>query len=195
MLEICRTTIYIYISGVSINLSGGQKPCLNLSTRPQHRDENLVRCCCTRPNSGTIEFDEFLDIMWDVKHAKGPSRGLLFSRAGVFLEGTLAAAQAALLSKRQQMKTPGGPVSHGYDTKAEGKLSASHGSHSHTTNSTASSATSSGEQPDEQEQQPKQQVLHQRQLATTTTTTFSAAMTKAKEAALSILPYLSRERR
>lgn len=46
-----------------------------------------------------VEFDEFLDIMWDVKHARGAARGALFRRAGVIMGGTLSAAQAAL--KRQ----------------------------------------------------------------------------------------------
>lgn len=49
-----------------------------------------------RYNSGTIEFDEFLDIMWDIKHAKGSAQGALLRVAGVFLGDTLAAAQAAL---------------------------------------------------------------------------------------------------
>lgn len=153
-------------------------------------------CCCARPCSGMIEFDEFLDIMWDVKHAKGSSRGLLFSRAGVFLEGTLAAAQAALLSKRQQVRTPltgasglGGFFSHGHDAQGDGALFASQGSHGHATNSMASS-TASGEQREEQEQPTQQLVVQERQLAMTTTT-LSAAMMRGKEAALSILPKLS----
>lgn len=139
-----------------------------------------------------IEFDEFLDILWDVKHAKGNARGLLFSRAGVFLEGTLAAAQRALRNKRQQMRTPlsgasglGGISSHGHDDTMS---SASHASHA--TNSTAPSSAS-GEQPDIQEQ-PNKLALRQRNYAAMIMTTpFSAAMTRGKEAALSILPKLS----
>lgn len=46
-----------------------------------------------------IEFDEFLDIMWDIKHAKGHARGRLFRKAGVLLGDTLANAQTVV--KRQ----------------------------------------------------------------------------------------------
>lgn len=147
-------------------------------------------------HSGMIEFDEFLDIMWDVKHAKGRAQGLLFSRAGIFLEGTLHAAQAALQSKRQQMRTPlggasglGGLLSHRHDTKADGMSFASRGSDSLATNAAASaSSISSGEKKREEQDQPI--VLQKRQMAMTRTT-LSAAMARGKEAAISALPKLS----
>ena len=133
--------------------------------------------------------------MWDVKHAKGGARGLLFSRAGIFLEGTLHAAQVALQNKRRQMKTPssgasglGGLFLHRQDTAVS---LASHGSHSHATDSTASSLTSSGEQKEEQQEHPVQEAALQKRQTAATTASLSAAMARGKEAAISILPKLS----
>lgn len=45
--------------------------------------------------SGKVDFDEFLDIMWKVEHAKG-ARSVLFRRTEAFVEGSFAAAQVAL---------------------------------------------------------------------------------------------------
>lgn len=141
-----------------------------------------------------VEFDEFLDIMWDIKHAKGGARGLLFRRAGVLLEGTLAAAQTALQNKRQKMNAPRGLLlSRGDDVDADRKSGrARDGSQSTTTaNSTVTLAPSGlGLQRDEQGAS-KQLVKQRQNLAATATTTLAAAMTRGKEAAISFLPKLT----
>ena len=168
-------------------------PC-QTTHRRQTRAPPFCSLCRFAPhNSGMIEFDEFLDIMWDVKHAKGSARGLLFGRAGVFLEGTLAAAQAALQSKRQQMRTPGssasglgGLFSQAQGAKADETTSlTSHGSQSHATDSMGSSIASA-----EQREEQEPVVLQKRQMAVTTTP-LSAAMARGKEAAICILPKLA----
>lgn len=146
----------------------------------------------TRRDSGTIEFDEFLDIMWDIKHAKGSARGLLFRRAGVLLGGTFAAAQSALQTKRQERSTAShGLLLRGSDTDAERKSGRQRdGSQSTTTaNSTATSAAL--EQQQEEHAGSKQLVKQRHFLATTATTTVAAAVIRGKEAALSFLPKLT----
>lgn len=139
-----------------------------------------------------VEFDEFLDIMWDIKHAKGGARGLLFRRAGVLLEGTLAAAQTALQNKRQKMNAPRGLLlSRGDDVDADRKSGrARDGSQSTTTANPTVALAASGLQRDEQGAS-KQLVKQRQNLAATATTTLAAAMTRGKEAAISFLPKLT----
>ncbi len=150
----------------------------------------MSACLC--PNSGMIEFDEFLDIMWDIKHAKGSARGLLFRRAGVFLEGTLAAAQTVLQNKRPRMNAPHGLLLlRGDDVDADRKSGGTRaGTLSTTTANSMVTSAASGQQRDDQEAS-KQPVKRLDNFAVTATTTLAAAMTRGKKAALSFLPKLT----
>lgn len=144
--------------------------------------------------------------MWDIKHAKGSARGLLFRRAGVFLEGTLDVAQAAL---RKQMKTPtGGLMSRPHtrggrddddNTECNSSTDPKNTERSYTTRSTGTTSAKIAvteqpqlhEQPQQQRHQQSLQRLQQQRPLAAVTTTLSAAIARGKEAAFSYFPKLS----
>eukprot|EP00904_Undaria_pinnatifida_P005563 jgi/Undpi1/2136/HiC_scaffold_12.g05522.m1 len=76
-----------------------------------YRKKNVRRVIAAvdRNKNGIIEFDEFLDIMWNTKHVPGASRGALLKSVDLFTRGALASAQAKL--KRHAghftVRTPG----------------------------------------------------------------------------------------
>lgn len=141
-----------------------------------------------------VEFDEFLDIMWDIKHAKGRARGLLFRRAGILLEGTFAAAQAALRGKTprlQQVKaftsvregdvkvpSAAGTVSR------QGRIDTSH---------TIATSTATGEEGQQhgQESLPQERQQAAASAAVKTTSIAGAIVARGKEATLSFLPKIT----
>ncbi|CAM9532722.1 unnamed protein product [Hapterophycus canaliculatus] len=162
------------------------------------RKKTIKRVLLTvdKDHSGAVEFDEFLDIMWDIKRA----RGLLLSRAGVFLEETLSAAHATLRSKKRQAIARPSPGEDRGDLRR-----------SRTSTTSASSILSTEEESGEGEenltkgQHQQQQQLQQQQqqpsqelaAAPTTATTIkslSATMARRKEAALSFFPRTARKK-
>ncbi|CAB1096090.1 unnamed protein product [Ectocarpus sp. CCAP 1310/34] len=144
--------------------------------------------------SGMVEFDEFLDIMWDIKHAKGKARGLLFGRAGIFLEGTFAAAQAAHRGKtprRQQVKTSTS-VGEGEDKVPSATRTRSRQERLDTSNTTATSIATM----EEGQQHGQEDLLQDRQqaapaAAVKTTSVAGTIVARGKEATLSFLPKIT----
>ncbi|CAN0071552.1 unnamed protein product [Ectocarpus sp. 4 AP-2014] len=145
-------------------------------------------------NSGMVEFDEFLDIMWDIKHAKGRARGLLFGRAGIFLEGTIAAAQAALRGKtprRQHVKTSAS-VGEGGVKVPSATRTGSRQERLDTSNTTATSiATGEEGQQHGQEGPPQERQEAAPATAVKTTSVTGAIVARGKEATLSFLPKIT----
>lgn len=142
-----------------------------------------------------VEFDEFLDIMWDIKHAKGRARGLLFGRAGIFLEGTFAAAQAALRGKtprRQQVKTSTS-VGEGEVKVPSATRTGSRQERLDTSNTTATSIAT-GEEGQQHGQDGLPQERQQAAVPVAAVKTISVAgaiVARGKEATLSFLPKIT----
>lgn len=141
----------------------------------------------TQKYSGAIEFDEFLDIVWDIKHA----RGLLLSRAGVFLEETLSAAQAALLSKMRQNMKLSLPGEHRGDLR------------SRTSTTSATTILSMEDESNEEEkvmivqgrqQQPTRSAVAATATKVITAKALSSTVAWGKEAALSLFPKIARKK-